>query len=424
MKPTMRRLPGDDVLGTTIELRANGGTLSGAKKREMLERVRGGEHLELEVDAIVYIQRDEPNRNHFRFAPKILKKLARSAVGVPFIMDHKENEVMARGGTVIASQARKNDAGEMEIVQTFKLVKPWAVEGFLDGTIDRFSIGAHVTGELVYRHNGEAVLGDRAWPEHFPGDEIQHKGKKVTVEYVATDAEMVETSAVNVPAVRGTSTDGFRAALSALFGSMELPTNRGMEPQKEKRMKNLMSRLGLSADASEASALEAFDAIVASVANAEQRSAALEIELNAERESHVKTRAALAEFEAAEEKREGEKLSAKIDALYDAGKLTRSADRAGNAVADPMEETLRKTFKACGEDTFDRIAAGLAAKAPVASEKQSDDVSLPKPGRKISERQRAMNAQMGMDDEQFEANLKAGGVIPTNYKPVTVGGLV
>lgn len=413
------------IMREPIAMRANGTALEKAARKEMLERVRGGEHVELQVDAVVYIQRDEPNRNFFRFAPKIMKSLARSAVGVPFLMNHDQDNLLSRGGTVIASSARKNDNGEWEIVQTFELVKPWAVEGFLDGTIDRFSIGALPTGPIVYKHNGAPVVSDsQRWPEHFPGDEIKSKGKTVVVEYVATEAEMIETSGVNVPAVKGTGPDGFRAALSALFGGMSPPENSGNAPQEETCMKNIMTRLGLSADASEASALEALDVLTSSVANAEQRTAAVEIELNAERESHNSTRAQLTEFQSADKERKALELNAKIDALYDAGKLAKNRDAKGVEVADAMEATLRETHNACGAEAFDRIAAGLAVKVPIATEKQSDNAIVPKPKLSVSARHSKMLEQMGMSEEEFKTNLEAGGRVPVNFKPVIVGGNV
>lgn len=194
-----------------ITLRAAGGDpLSATEKAELLRQSLAGDPVELTVDIRPFSQEDgKPNRNHTRFRKGALTSLGRSGRGTVFLRDHAQNEQMARGGTVTASKMVK-EGDVHELHQTVNVVKPWAVQGLLDGTIDRFSIGWHPTGPVLCTACNDSI--SNCW--HWPGDSVaQDEGEPIIAEFEFQSAELVETSSVNVPAVTGTSVVDIRAAL-------------------------------------------------------------------------------------------------------------------------------------------------------------------------------------------------------------------
>ncbi|WP_428262980.1 hypothetical protein, partial [Haliangium sp.] len=60
-----------------------------AQRRELIERSRRGEQIELELTATTYTQRPgTTNRNFIEFSPGALRRLAKSGPGTPFLRDH------------------------------------------------------------------------------------------------------------------------------------------------------------------------------------------------------------------------------------------------------------------------------------------------------------------------------------------------
>jgi hypothetical protein len=147
-------------------------------RKSLLRQVRSGEFADsLEIEAITYLQEDKPNRNFLRFKPSILSKVAKSFIGVPFLKDHEHGKLEARGGTIVASKLEKDENGVPRFRQRIQLVKPWAIEGALDGTLDRFSISWHSDKRPVCSIDGDPILSgyySRMDGEctHFPGDEV------------------------------------------------------------------------------------------------------------------------------------------------------------------------------------------------------------------------------------------------------------
>jgi len=372
-----------------------------ADRKALLERVRAGEHVEIDVDAVTYIQRKTPNRNFVRFKDGALRTIAKSGVGSPYLKDHAQRDVLSRGGTTTASKAVKNEeTGDWEFHQSFHLVKPWAVEGTLDGTLDRFSIGWSPTGPVVYAHTGEPL---EDWPKHWPGDKLEDG---TVVEWVFTAADLVETSAVNVPAVVGTRPKGlaeFRAALSAHLGG-EPPI-----PPQEGTMKRVLKALGLSADAAEESALAAVEKLEQDRDAAVKLGEVAELELKAEREAHERARVQLAEHELRAATAAGAALDAAIEKLYAEGRLVKAQTGAGRAQPDLYEETLREIHAKLGMARFEAAAARLHAKVPVGKQAAADDPAPPSNVIELSARQKGFVGQMGMTEEQYRKNLERGG---------------
>lgn len=173
--------------------------LSEAERKELIARVRAGEVIELELDAVPFIQRATANRNAVRFKSGILATFAKSYRGAPFLRNHDQDDQAQRGGTVLASKLEHGEDGSKSFRMRLKLVKPWAVESALDGTLDRFSIGWHRDRTLPL----ECSTCEADWLDcaHWPG-ELDEKGN--VVQLVIGGAEGTEVSAVNVPAVVGT----------------------------------------------------------------------------------------------------------------------------------------------------------------------------------------------------------------------------
>lgn len=218
MKDTERqRIPMDlsvSSSGGILSMRREitGSNLSADERKQLLAEVRGNPATteRLTVRAVVFLQGAEPNRNFVRFQEGALKALAESFKGRPFLRDHKQGYLDARAGTVRKSELVTRD-GKLAIEQELEIVKPWAIEGVLDGTIDRFSIGWHASQlptcsvcSTSYKRSG--IFG---WMfvacEHSPGDVVEVNGKKVTAEILyGPGCEGIEVSAVSVPAVVGT----------------------------------------------------------------------------------------------------------------------------------------------------------------------------------------------------------------------------
>jgi hypothetical protein len=241
------------------ELRAGGEKISKARRDELLAKVRAGEQVDLEMDVLAFEQKPgERNRNSVRFRDGAMVALGRSGKGTPFLRDHEQGDVRARGGTVTASRTEKVGEGHYQIWQTVNLTSPWAVEAALLGNLTFVSIGWSPTGDVLCSACNKPVLAT-CW--HFPGDRLREsdegeRGKRlvrdrsgdIVVEWIYTSADLVETSGVSVPAVPTAQIEGIRASLSA-----SALNNGGLRPQENlmHKLATIATMLGLAATASE-----------------------------------------------------------------------------------------------------------------------------------------------------------------------------
>jgi hypothetical protein len=250
--------------GSVVALAAaTGEPIDASQRKDLLTRVRAGEPVTLRLSAVTYLQpSDEPNLNYVRFREGLLSAFATSFKGKPVLRDHDQNRLESRAGTIRSSKKVDVD-GVPGIEMELELVKPWAVESALDGTLDRFSIGwsaPRARGNLLCTVC-RGVMGWYGWCEndHVVGNEyvLEDKkadskaaaGKPIAARKVVCEAEYqqaagVEVSAVNVPAVNGTGIDRIRrAALAA--------TQQRAGARKGAAMGPLAMILGLAATASE-----------------------------------------------------------------------------------------------------------------------------------------------------------------------------
>lgn len=144
------------------------------------------------------------NSNFFRFRHKRMRAIARTFKGQPFLTGHDWGDVRARGGTIrdAWAEAPHDAVDELAFFASVLASEQWAIEGLANGTIDRFSIGAVGRGEITCTVHGTPVWTDCfCWPGYRATGE---DGEELLVEWEYEDAQGVEISAVNVPAVDGT----------------------------------------------------------------------------------------------------------------------------------------------------------------------------------------------------------------------------
>jgi len=222
---------------------------------ELLAKSLAGEQVEIYAEITSFNQMDGvANRNFVRFRKGALSALGKSGVGSVFLKNHDQHKLSARGGTITRSKMEKADGGHV-LRQTVHAVEPWAVQGFLKGTIDRFSIGWHPTardGEAAPLVLCTACNADVRECYHWPGDKVETKAGIVVVQFEFQSAALVETSAVNVPAVVGTGVDNVRAAL----GLSTTPRGKRME-EKTRDGENAANEIEAEKLAAEKAAMEA-----------------------------------------------------------------------------------------------------------------------------------------------------------------------
>ena len=170
------------------ELFMQGQRLTRESRGELKAKLRAGELDELVFDAVVF--RDGPNGNHTRFRAADLDGFAASYVGQPFLRNHDTQDIGARDGTIVDSRLING-----EFHQTVRLTTERGMRDFLEGVIDRFSIGWYFEGV-------ECGICGSDWfgCNHWPGQ--KYEGQVCELIFVRPRGK--ETSAVNAPAVQGT----------------------------------------------------------------------------------------------------------------------------------------------------------------------------------------------------------------------------
>lgn len=256
---------------TVLAMRTPAGaeTISTAQRNEMLAACKAGEYVELEIDLLAYEQKTGvTNRNYVRFRDGALMALGRSGARTPLLRDHEQYDALARGGTIIASRTEKRDDGDYAIIQTAKLTAPWAVELALRGLLDGVSIGWNPTAPVLCSACDAAIF-TRCY--HFPGDRLaevdaEGGGKRlvrkadgpIAVEWIFTEAELVETSLVSVQAVPSAHIEGIRAALAS---GPDIDRDHASHGDQMHLLAALVARLGLAATAGDTEVINAVEAL-------------------------------------------------------------------------------------------------------------------------------------------------------------------
>lgn len=242
--------------GAVVALFADGEQLNADRVAELLARCLAGEQVQLEIDLLSYEQKPgEQNRKFVRVRDGAMMALGRSGAGTPFLRDHMQWDVGARGGTVHSSRTEKLGDGHYVVRQKATLTAPWVVELALRGLLGPVSVGLRATGPVECSLCGTEIF-TTCW--HCPGDIVPSEAPGApddVVEWVYTAAELRETSVCNVPAVPTARIESIRAAMSAALSS-------GAPPRQENRMKNfaaLVAMLSLAPTAGEDEVLSAVE---------------------------------------------------------------------------------------------------------------------------------------------------------------------
>lgn len=387
-----------------LTLRAGGKTLEAPDRAALLAKAVAREDVSLELDVLAYEQgkRDAAgnvikNRKGVRFRSGGMQAFGRSGKGTPFMRDHRQGDSTARGGTVLDSKAVKvTDDGHYQILQTVRLTEPAAVERALRGLMSTVSIGWNALGPVICTVCSTEIF-DKCF--HFPGDVVTAEdGTKSEVEWETSDAELLETSEVPVPAVPSAEIDGIRAALSAHDPDDNRHARKNMNPK-------LIAILTLAATASETEVLAAVEKVIS------------------ERD------VALAKFDIAEKQRVT--LAGQVE-VYRKVEIKTAEDafiqlgldegRIGTGDAD----VFRKLFSLDQADA--KLEMGKRAKGsatPVGTPRQSDKPA-PKDDDPKALAADAKIINFGGDPNKVRANLLAAGFSPERVEKMllkTTGGV-
>ncbi|MFC2065260.1 hypothetical protein ACFLXB_09225, partial [Chloroflexota bacterium] len=181
-------------------------------KADMIPKIESGEIDHLDFKAKVY--RQGANKNFIRFRNEELEYFAPSFAGKPFLRNHDEGDIASRDGTIIQSYIQ-DDA----FVQVIRLTTRKGMLAYLEGQIDRFSIGWFYKKVLC-----SICDSDFRGCQHWPGQTyIGQDDQSQLCEVIFTGVSGKETSAVNVPAVDGTTLLGALKYHNDIFGDPDDP---------------------------------------------------------------------------------------------------------------------------------------------------------------------------------------------------------
>jgi hypothetical protein len=175
-------------------------TLELPPRAELLPKIESGEVEHIDFTARVF--GTGKNRNPYLFNDADLPGFAASFEKKPFLRDHDTEHVDSRDGTILAS---KSDSGVF--VQDVRLTTRRGMTDFLEGKMDRFSIGWFYD-DVICTICNSSFFGANCL--HYPGRKYQtDQGEKVC-QLLFINPQGRETSAVNSPAVENTDVIGAR----------------------------------------------------------------------------------------------------------------------------------------------------------------------------------------------------------------------
>src|SRR5690606_19814879 len=141
----------------------------------------------------------------------------------PFLRNHAVDDIGAREGIVVSGSLRGQ-----EFVQTIRLTTRRGIRSFLEGVIDRFSIGWHYAAITCSICGGDWLACDH-WPgrRYVPAQAAECAADAGEVcELIFEGPVGKETSAVNAPAVPGTRIVDQLWSLKEATYLMDKPTPR------------------------------------------------------------------------------------------------------------------------------------------------------------------------------------------------------
>lgn len=241
---------------------------------DLLRSIQTGEADHLDVPAVVFV--DGPNKNHLRFYREDLEAFARSFLNAPFIYDHNVAELDSRHGIVQSSVFEDN-----RIVQTLRLTTRKGMEDYLEGKIDRFSIGWHYD-DAICSICKQSFFSPEC--SHFPGQEAG--GQICDLYFVHPTGK--ETSAVISPAVEGTGLLSTLANQKEMFSvksavigahARAFSTHKGVHPMENQDPKETGAAPAAPQSAAALAQIEKNRQATASILGEQERLAALNAQL-------------------------------------------------------------------------------------------------------------------------------------------------
>jgi hypothetical protein len=163
-------------------------------RAELLPKIESGEIDHLDFKANVF--GTGKIRNPYAFKDEDLQRFATSFEGQPFLRNHDTHDIEARDGIIAESTLE----GQI-IKQTIRLTTRRGMIDFIEGKIDRFSIG-------WYYDDAMCSICKQSWfsmeCRHSPGRSYKVENKDQICTLIFINPKGKETSAVNTPAVEGT----------------------------------------------------------------------------------------------------------------------------------------------------------------------------------------------------------------------------
>lgn len=161
-------------------------------RAEILAQIESGELEYLDVKATVF--NTKPNKNYVQFKEEELSSFASSFKEQPFLRNHNTYDIAARDGIIHDSELQGQ-----QFIQTLRITTRDGMKDYVEGRIDRFSIGWHYKDIIC-------TICNTSWMgcPHYPGRTYETPQGKKTCYLLFLEPKGKETSAVNNPAVDGT----------------------------------------------------------------------------------------------------------------------------------------------------------------------------------------------------------------------------
>lgn len=185
------------------------------KRTDILSQIESGELEYIDFPATVY-RTDTKNKNPYLFKDEDLEVFAKSFEGQLFLRNHNTYEIEARDGTIIESALVGS-----EFQQTIRLTTRRGMTDFVEGRIDRFSIGWFYDDIICTVCNSSYLDGC----SHWAGRKYKTDSGEKVCQLVFVAPKGKETSAVNTPAVDGTGIHALNAYKLEVIGDVTAATH-------------------------------------------------------------------------------------------------------------------------------------------------------------------------------------------------------
>ncbi len=356
-------------------------------REQLLADIASGKTEHIEFDALVF--KSGRNANLVRFREDDMPAFAKSFVNMPFLRNHDTYDIESRDGIIKASETES--AG---MRQTIRLTTRKGMNAYVEGQIDRFSIGWRAEKVLCSVCMNDYSNFERC--SHIRGREYDGK----LCELIMVKPKGIETSAVNNPAVDGT---GLLQSLDE-FKLSEINSGNPSAEINAKSVSSQKTKGGLMKKKVKVNVTNA-EGVVETVEGTLAEQSPQEVELEA-------TRAAAAELLGETERQ------AALDAQLQDGKETLIAvcdhlltsGLATSRLPELTQERIRKQFKGKVFKAPELQAAISEAREEVAALSASALISGP--GRVASMHNSADQFRLavedlfGMEREPAQANVK------------------